>query len=125
MVPCETSMFMWDAAGDITQELLTRLTCYCRQICNCQSLKEPHTSIAFSGRLATGFISITYGQQVSISFTKHWNLVREQGGRRFKSSLPDQFSLFACSKIRSNGFLYVGQRFTPPVAQFKSTDFSN
>ena len=47
------------------------------------------------------------------------------GGRRFKSSLPDQFSVLACSKIRSKGFLYLGQRFTPSVEQFKSTDFSN
>src|SRR5579871_5993887 len=46
------------------------------------------------------------------------------GGRRFKSSLPDQFSDFACLKITSNGFLYVGTRFTPSVVQFKSIDFS-
>jgi hypothetical protein len=49
----------------------------CRQICNCQSLKEPHTSIAFNERLATGSISITYDQRMSTSFNTLWNLVRD------------------------------------------------
>src|SRR5579872_4506691 len=47
------------------------------------------------------------------------------GGPRFKSGRPDHSSFLALRKIRSNGVLYVGQRFTPSVAQFKSTDFSN
>src|ERR1035441_7784011 len=49
----------------------------CRQFCNCQSHREPQDSTDFDYRLVTISISITYNQQISTSFTKHWNVVRD------------------------------------------------
>ena len=57
------------------QALFTR----CRKNCNCQILKEHQTSIAFNERRATGSISTRYEPQISTSFDRLWNLVRDQG----------------------------------------------
>ena len=57
--------------------MFTRWLICCRQNCNCQSLKEPQSSITFYKRPTTGSISITYNQRISTSFTRHWNLVRD------------------------------------------------
>src|SRR5262249_50223287 len=76
----------------------------CRRFCSCASLPLQQIATAFYERYATvQYQSVRNNklQQVSIR-VGIWFGTR---GRRFKSSLPDQFSVFARSKMRSKGFL--------------------
>jgi hypothetical protein len=49
----------------------------------------------------------------------------EAVGQKFESSRAHHSSFFALAKIKSKGFLYSGQWFTPSVRQFDSTIRSN
>ena len=75
----------------------------CRRFCDGQNFNVQRESTIFNNRRAIGSISINCKLQISTDFYNLLNLVRDQGGRRFKSSLPDQyFQLLASAKGLQN-----------------------
>jgi len=77
----------------------------CRRFCVGRSITDQQRSTMARGSAATHSTPITCGLQISIEFNNCRNLVRDQGGRRFKSSFPDQsFQAVTIVANRAPGF---------------------